>query len=85
MPPNKEPVGGYDHYWPLMDRYGWTPEEICRMDPELIEEALVRIRADADVEAARRKREEARNRARARQGPAMRGMDVMDADLEDIR
>jgi hypothetical protein len=57
------PVGGHDDMIVLIDRYHWTPEEICRMDDDLLAEILIRDRAAADV--AREAREKAEKEAEA--------------------
>lgn len=57
------PVGQYDEMIMLIDRYHWTPEQICRMDADLLSELLIRDRAAADV--AREAREKAEQEAEA--------------------
>ena len=57
------PVGQFDEMIMLIDRYHWTPEQICRMDTDLLSELLTRDRAAADV--VREAREKAEKEAEA--------------------
>ena len=52
----------------LAERYHWTPAQVGRMDPDFVEELLVRMRAEADVEKARQKRAERAARRKQRRG-----------------
>ena len=54
--PNNEPVGDYDLFVTLAERYHWTPEQICRMDPDFLEEVTARIRAEAEAEKRKARR-----------------------------
>lgn len=62
------PVGGYDVLVALAEHYHWTPAQVGRMDPDFIDELLVRMRAEADVERVRRKRAERDARRKQRGG-----------------
>lgn len=58
------PVGEYDAYIVLAERYHWTPEQICRLEEDYITELLARSRAESDVTEAKRKKEEAKRKRR---------------------
>ena len=73
----KGPVGGNDTLVLLAERYHWRPEDVLRMDPDFVDEVVVRARAETDVEAAKRKRAERANKRR----PGQAGEDV---DLAEI-
>ena len=67
-------VGGYDTYVMLAERYHWTPEQVDRLDPDYIDELLMRMSAEADYQEAERKKQEREHR---RQGKGShRGEDV---------
>ena len=73
----------------LAERYHWTPEQICRMDPDYIAELLVRISAEADVLEARRKAAERERKRRERRARRLRsvqrgGSRIEDADISEI-
>lgn len=59
-------VGECDLYLMLADRYGWTPEEVGRMDPDFVQEVTIRLRAQGDVAAEARTKAEAERRAAER-------------------
>ncbi len=71
------PVGEYDAYIVLAERYHWTPEQICGLEEDYITELLARSRAEADVAEVKRKREEAKRKRRSpRGGPQAESVDV---------
>lgn len=65
-------------YHVLADLHHWTPEQVNRMDPDFIEEHLIRERARQNVEAAKRRSEERKQR---RTGGGMGGEE---AELSEI-
>ena len=75
------PVGEWDAYIVLAERYHWTPEQICRLEEDYITELLARSRAEADVAEVKRKREEAKHRA----GRASGGLLAESVDIAEIQ
>ena len=73
----KPPVGGNDTLVFFAERYHWQPDDVLRLDPDLVDELVTRARAEKDVEDAKRKRAERAKKNRP--GPA--GEDV---DLSEI-
>ena len=77
----------------LIDRYHWTPEQICRMDEDLLVELLVRDRAAADVirearekaeqeaEADRKRKEREAARTARERAAGLRGEDVAISEI----
>src|SRR4051794_15656674 len=41
-------VGDYDNEIALALRFGWTPEQIGRLDPDYLEELIARLQAESD-------------------------------------
>lgn len=64
----------------LAERYHWTPEQICRLDEDYITELLARIRAEADVAEAKRKRDEAKSKRRPTGGLLAESVDVSEIE-----
>jgi hypothetical protein len=75
-------VGGYDVYVMLAERYHWTPEQVDRLDPDYIDELMIRISVEAEHQEIERKKQE-RERKRAANKPkgGRRGEDVDIADI----
>lgn len=75
-------VGGYDAYVMLAERYHWTPEQIDRLDPDYIDELLIRMSVEAEYQEAERKKaeRERKREARAQKG-GKRGEDMDISEL----
>jgi hypothetical protein len=63
----------------LAERYQWTPDEVCLMDPDFVEEVLIRLGVEAEIAEGKRK---AAERERKRREKKFRKGD--DADLSEI-
>lgn len=63
----------------MADRYQWTPGEVDALDPDFLEELMMRLAAEADHEALRRKQRAQQGRAAGQLGP---GWAVEDAEVE---
>ena len=72
------PVGAFDAQIALAERYGWTPQEVAAMDADFLAEALTRLRAEADVEAAKERK---KKRELSRSGS---GRVTDDVDMSEI-
>jgi len=60
------PVGRWDPYIVLAERYQWTPAEVQALDPDYLEELMARLAAEADHEEAERQTRERQERQAAR-------------------
>lgn len=76
----KEPVGEYDLYLMLADRYGWRPEDVNRMDPALIDELRAKMRAERILAEERRRAAERKRKhdewVRTHRRPQGEGVDI---------
>ena len=75
-------------YVALAERHGWTPEQINRMDPDYIDELLVRLKALGDVqeaEAEERRRKEKKARVDAKRAAGRGGRVGDDVDISEIK
>lgn len=77
------PVGRYDLLVTLAERYQWTPEQVLRMDPDFVDEIVIRCRADADDRAMRKRRGKQKGRRRPTTA-AGDNLVVEDADVGEI-
>lgn len=84
------PVGEYDWYVALAERYGWTPQQVNALDPDVLTEILARIEAEGIIlarerekaERERRRAERAQRRAQRERKQGMQGEDVDMAEME---
>jgi hypothetical protein len=76
----ERPVGNHDNLIALAERYHWTPDQIGDMDPDYVDELLIRMSAQADQEAVDDKR---RKRGKGSRGSSS-GTTIVDADLSEI-
>ena len=50
------PIGDFDLAVSLAIRFGWTPEQIGRLDPDYVDELLARLSAEDDLRAEQERR-----------------------------
>lgn len=73
-------VGGYDTFVVLAERYHWTPDEVRALDPDYIDELLIRIGVESEHNETERKKQERDRKRNAGKG----GSKGEDVDISEI-